>query len=64
MNVVGLPNKVYLTRGEVLGSGVGVTKRSLKKAIDMGVLVAHVFPGCTWKRFRRKEVIEAFGCEE
>jgi len=58
-----LPDKVYLTRGEILKSNSGITRGALRTAIESNRLEVHRFPGNKWARFLREEVVVVFELE-
>ena len=59
-----LPDRLFLTRGEILKSNLGITRRALSKAIDVGALEPHVWPGNKWQRFLREDVLRVFKVNE
>jgi len=62
---VGLPRRCYLTRGEIVGADVGVSKGDIRKAVACGVLKRHLFPGRTRRgKYDRDELIEVFKLKE
>ena len=56
-----LPREVFVRRSDVLGCGLGITKYALTKAVRLGLVTRHVFPGMTYGRYRRAEIWEVFG---
>jgi hypothetical protein len=56
-----LPREVFVRRADVLGAGLGISTYAFKKAVRLGLLERHVFPGMKYGRYRRDEVVRVFG---
>ena len=61
---MGIPDELYLKRADILHGGLGVTQYALDKAIRHGVLQRRVFPGMSYGRFSREDVVRLFGKPE
>jgi len=59
-----LPEKVFVTRGEVINGGFGISRKDFDKAIRAGALTKMVFPGRRYGKYRRDEVSMVFGLGE
>jgi len=59
-----LPEKVFVTKKEILESNLGVTGYVLRKAVGCGALESERLPGCKNPRYRREEVLRVFGAED
>jgi hypothetical protein len=59
----GLPDKVWISRGEILRSRLGVTDTGLRAAVSSGTLQRHTLPGTTGRKqkFLRTDVVRVLG---
>jgi len=55
-----LPDKVMLTRGDILNSNLGVTRRKLKAAVKSGAIRSVKTDGYKWAHYDKNEVLRAF----
>ncbi len=54
---------LYVTRGRVLASNLGITRSWWDKLVDTGALTPIVTDG-GWRRYAKGDVIRVFGLEE
>lgn len=54
---MGLPDKLWLRRGEVI-AGLGITEEMFGKLLAANVVRAKYFPGCKRAYFLRAEVLK------
>jgi hypothetical protein len=60
----GLPDKVMLTRADILNSKLGVTEHDFRRMRKAGVLVGHIVPGGVYRKYRRDAVCKLFGIQD
>jgi hypothetical protein len=57
------PRTDLVTVGQIVGSGIGVTRRAVLKAEEVGALTRVQLPGGKIRRFWWAEVKRAFGAK-
>lgn len=59
-----LPEKVFLRRSEILAAEIGISRYDLRRAVKAGDLARVVFPGHTYGKYRRADVVRVFRVKE
>ncbi len=56
-----LPRKEFLGLGEIVNADCGIRERDVLEAVKSGSLRRVVFPGRTYGKYRRSDVLKVFG---